>query len=65
MAFAGNLLIVPYGIETSSRWATKKTPSSLLIVPYGIETLPLTASTIIGKLLIVPYGIETQLYEGC
>ena len=32
------LLIVPYGIETSSPVVTSR-HQSLLIVPYGIETL--------------------------
>ena len=34
---AGGLLIVPYGIETSSILYSQN-PNFLLIVPYGIET---------------------------
>ena len=54
-----NLLIVPYGIETSifkSLWVQKV---FLLIVPYGIETLLSSPSSCSIILLIVPYGIET------
>ena len=34
----GNLLIVPYGIETKKVWRPDK-GWKLLIVPYGIETM--------------------------
>ena len=56
------LLIVPYGIETSSMYRGI-IHDTLLIVPYGIETtrkLQMTPKEI--TLLIVPYGIET-FYE--
>ena len=33
-----DLLIVPYGIETSLVWPSCSRLISLLIVPYGIET---------------------------
>ena len=33
-----SLLIVPYGIETSSDWHKCAEIQALLIVPYGIET---------------------------
>ena len=32
------LLIVPYGIETSTIWNAFSISTPLLIVPYGIET---------------------------
>ena len=55
-----NLLIVPYGIETtvSSSFLRRV---ALLIVPYGIET-SLSPAPWSGPwcLLIVPYGIETS-----
>ena len=54
-----NLLIVPYGIETSIGVSVTSIPI-LLIVPYGIETYLEIISIFAGnKLLIVPYGIET------
>ena len=56
-----NLLIVPYGIETISRY-WQQIDVYLLIVPYGIET---SLKTLIRStsmtLLIVPYGIETYI----
>ena len=55
-----NLLIVPYGIETSVKRLSIY-QKGLLIVPYGIETKG--KEGYIGLrdfLLIVPYGIETM-----
>ena len=54
----GLLLIVPYGIETSTMLC-HSVLSGLLIVPYGIETLQEEIDRKYGWLLIVPYGIET------
>ena len=52
------LLIVPYGIETST--GPPAMPAwELLIVPYGIETLFVVLAFLPVHLLIVPYGIET------
>ena len=57
------LLIVPYGIETS-RYSLTRTGSRLLIVPYGIETTKCSTSRTDYNLLIVPYGIETGEGDG-
>ena len=38
----GELLIVPYGIETEERIVSWFADYRLLIVPYGIETFPFT-----------------------
>ena len=54
------LLIVPYGIETTSVPLIVRYPVRLLIVPYGIETGFLFACSFNFHLLIVPYGIETR-----
>ena len=54
-----NLLIVPYGIETTLR-PCYLTAHRLLIVPYGIETRGYRTSYHRCRLLIVPYGIETR-----
>ena len=53
------LLIVPYGIETISRYRRQPWRASLLIVPYGIETVDGKLLRVFSILLIVPYGIET------
>ena len=55
------LLIVPYGIETSSPSGRHQRCKTLLIVPYGIETFLHPQVADAGQLLIVPYGIETKL----
>ena len=55
-----HLLIVPYGIETTTGGCCKQ-EGELLIVPYGIETLRRIVEYARGNLLIVPYGIETHL----
>ena len=54
------LLIVPYGIETSIVSILWLNVRYLLIVPYGIETVltPYFSAPNV-YLLIVPYGIET------
>ena len=57
------LLIVPYGIETSSTRQLQQYYHRLLIVPYGIETINWIANKGIEELLIVPYGIETGITE--
>ena len=56
------LLIVPYGIETSSGGELKQIVR-LLIVPYGIETIVSPGFLVVFKLLIVPYGIETYIFN--
>ena len=58
---SAELLIVPYGIETSNL-ESQRTYLTLLIVPYGIETLFDTLLACAAHLLIVPYGIETKEY---
>ena len=57
-----HLLIVPYGIETTTGGCCKQ-EGELLIVPYGIETKMTRAYSFVAELLIVPYGIET--YSRC
>ena len=54
-----NLLIVPYGIETSL-YIQYIMMLKLLIVPYGIETSYHWSLAAACILLIVPYGIETM-----
>ena len=52
------VLIVPYGIETS--WSKNALKFYwVLIVPYGIETSFKEECTKMVTVLIVPYGIET------
>ena len=55
------LLIVPYGIETSTTNGISL-KQFLLIVPYGIETWIGANNKHFFYLLIVPYGIETCTY---
>ena len=55
-----NLLIVPYGIETSDDIGWFVNLDGLLIVPYGIETTISLCLLLFLFLLIVPYGIETS-----
>ena len=55
-----NLLIVPYGIETTLNRVGTPIVRALLIVPYGIETLIRNFFSHFHILLIVPYGIETS-----
>ena len=56
---SGDLLIVPYGIETFESNLTAFTRGPL-IVPYGIETKFVLTWRMKIALLIVPYGIETN-----
>ena len=56
----GELLIVPYGIETPLKRDLFKS-KTLLIVPYGIETNEVLSCCLHFRLLIVPYGIETNM----
>ncbi len=58
------LLIVPYGIETTLIAPFLECAVLLLIVPYGIETLYRPQTALKTCLLIVPYGIETYEAEG-
>ena len=58
--FDYELLIVPYGIETSVALLPISPFKRLLIVPYGIETFLSRTSVVLHVLLIVPYGIETR-----
>ena len=57
----GQLLIVPYGIETGYSYRDI-IQGRLLIVPYGIETDARDKFVQARKLLIVPYGIETKAF---
>ena len=57
-SYRDNLLIVPYGIETSYP-LYQLHQVLLLIVPYGIETRKRCRVFGYSRLLIVPYGIET------
>ena len=59
------LLIVPYGIETSTSMFATDWLLILLIVPYGIETSWQLVSSQCCCLLIVPYGIETPHFLLC
>ena len=55
-----DVLIVPYGIETSIVFFVTSSPLAVLIVPYGIETsAKLASADRHTEVLIVPYGIET------
>ncbi len=60
-----DVLIVPYGIETTHA-RPPDTRQTVLIVPYGIEThLFVVLAFLPAYVLIVPYGIETISRISC
>ena len=57
------LLIVPYGIETSSPTAHRTSPRSFNRTLWNWNMSSSVGYIAINGLLIVPYGIETAFYE--